>query len=273
MKITVIRIIAILLIIAGIGWYVYGITVNGDTPGQNLLRSIIICLAGVRILMKTIPRHSRHTLQEISASYTRELGNAFSDDTKKREKLLNAVLLYNNDKFTPALKILDSLWMDARTRDEYYAVGLFTALCQTDLGLNDAAIAAYLDTIQKGAVSSQLYSNLGMLYTKINEPEKAMEAYQKAIHLDDQNPYVHNNMANLLLNVKDYDLACEAATKAIRLKPALYQAWTTLSIVYAIAGNEAQKEHCFKKAVEFGQNEEALQKAIRHYVALSEMDE
>ncbi len=270
MKLKIIRVICVLIIIASLGLYVAGIVFNGDSPADNLLRSIVIALSGVSGLLKTMPK--RRALNEYAALYARELGSAFEYDPKKREQLLNAVRYYDEDKYQEAFKILDTLRMDARTRDEHYAVGLFTALCQTDLGLNDAAIATYLDTAQKGAVSSQLYSNLGSRYNAVDDAEKAADAYLKAIELDEENPVAHSNLANLLLRVGDYETAFRAAANAVTLNPEQYQAWTVMAIIYALNDDEEHQEYCVKKAVESGQQEDDLRMAIRHYINLAKME-
>ena len=270
MKLTIIRVIAVLLIVVGVGLYAWGVLVNGEDLAKNLPRTLIICLSGVSALMKTFPK--RRPLNQYAAAYQKELGSAFQDDAKKREALLSAVRLYNEDKFPAALKALDVLRQDARTRDEIYAVGLFTALCQEGLGLNDAAITAYEDTAARGAESSQLYSNLGILYASAGDADKAAEAYMKAIRLDPKNPLPHNNIANLMLTLGEYDGAAEAAANAIDLNPSQYQAWTVLAIVAGIKGDEEKCEKCIRKAVACGQDEAALRRAITHYVNIAEQE-
>lgn len=268
-KLTIIRVIAALLIVAAIGPYAYGVLVNGDKPTDNLLRTVIIALSGVSALMKTFPK--RRPLNQFAAAFAKELGNAFADDTRKRERLLKAVRLFDEDKNRAALKILDDLRPDARTRDEIYAVGLFTALCQRDLGLTAAAIATYEDTAAKGAETSQLYSNLGILYGE-TDPEKAFSAYMKAIKLDPQNAMPHNNVAALMLRLGEYDGAAQAAANAVEINPNQHQAWTTLAIVTAIQKDEERSEKCVRKAVECGQDEAALRGAIAHYKNIAERD-
>lgn len=269
MKLTVIRAIAVLLIVAVIGLWAYGVLVNGEDPTKNLLRTVVIALSGVSILLKTTPK--RLPLSRLAEAYQKELGSAFQDDPQKREKLLEALRLYNEDKHPAALKALEALKLDARTRDEIYAVGLFTALCQEGLGLRDAAIAAYEETAAKGAESSQLYSNLGLLYGEI-DPEKAFAAYMKAIKLDPENPLPHNNVANLMLRLGEYEGAGEAAANAIERNPSQYQAWTVLAIVAAIQGDGERSEKCVGKAVACGQDESALRRAITHYVNIAEQE-
>jgi len=270
MKLTIIRVIAVLLIIAAIGLYAYDVLVKGEKPTENLVRTAIIALSGVSALMKTFPK--RRPLSQFAAAYQKELGSAFQEDGKKRETLLNAVRLYNEDKCSAALKVLDELRPDARTRDEIYAVGIFTALCQEGLGLNAAAITAYEDTAAKGAESSQLYSNLGILYANAGDADKAAEAYMKAIRLDPKNPLPHNNIANLMLQLGEYDGAAEAAANAINLNPSQYQAWTVLAIVAGIKEDKERCEQCVRKAVECGQDEAALRRAIAHYVNIAQQE-
>lgn len=271
MKLTIVRVIAVLLILTGVGLYAYGVLANGEEPTKNLPRTLIIILSGVSALMKTFPK--RRPLNQFAAAYQKELGSAFQEDGKKREALLNAARLYNEDKCTAALKVLDELRQDARTRDEIYAVGIFTALCQESLGLNAAAIAAYEDTAAKGAESSQLYSNLGIRYANAGEVNKAAEAYMKAIRLDPKNPLPHNNIANLMLQLGEYDGAAEAAANAIDLNPSQYQAWTVLAIVAGVKGDEEHCEQCVRKAVECGQDENALRRAITHYANIAAAQE
>lgn len=268
-KLLIVRAIAVLMIIAAVGLWAYGVLVNGEKPTENLVRTAIIALSGVSALMKTFPK--RRALNEYASAFTKELGNAFADDMKKREKLLEAVRLFDEDKNNAALKVLDDLRQEARTRDEIYAVGLFTALCQRDLGLMDAAIATYEETASKGAESSQLYSNLGILYGE-NDPDKAFGAYMKAIKLDPQNPMPHNNVAALMLRLGEYDGAGQAAANAVELNPNQHQAWTTLAIVAGIKGDEERCEKCVQKAVECGQEEKALRGAIAHYKNIAERD-
>ena len=269
MKLTIIRVICMLLILAAVGLYVYGIVVNGDGPTDNLLRSVIIALSGVSALMKTFPK--RRPLTTYANAFAKELGSAFAEDPKKRERLLEAVRLFDEDKNSAALKLLEELKLDARTRDEIYAVGLFTALCQKDLGLSAAAIATYEDTAARGAESSQLYSNLGILYGE-TDPDKAFSAYMKAIKLDPQNAMPHNNVAALLLRLGEYDGAGEAAANALEINPNQHQAWTTLAVVSAIQGDAERSEKCIRKAVECGQEEAALRRAITHYMNIAEQD-
>lgn len=52
MKLTIIHVICVLLIVGGLGLYVYGIAVKGDSPTENLGRVGIAVLSGVSALIR-----------------------------------------------------------------------------------------------------------------------------------------------------------------------------------------------------------------------------
>lgn len=267
MKLTILRVLCVLLIAAVLGLYGYGVLIKGEAPTENLPRTVIILLSAVSVLIKLNPK--RRTLREYAASYAKELGNAFAEDVKKREALLEAVRLFDEDKCTKAIKALAALKLDARTRDEHYAVGLFTALCQTDLGLNDAAIATYEAMIGKGAVSSQLYSNLGSRYGAVQQVEKAVSAYRKASELDDQNPLPYSNLANLLVQTGDYEGAEKAALAALALNPQQYQAASAAAMACSALGRVEEMQRYANMAIAAGQDAQRLSAACHHYAAVA----
>ena len=262
MKVKIVRAIAVLLIVAAVALYAYGVVVKGDAPTQNLARTVIIGLSGLSALLKTMPK--RTSLSKFATAYAKELGSAFSTDLRKRERLLGAIRLYNEDKFPAAIAELEKLQAEAVTQDEIYAVGLFTALCQE-------AIATYEGTADRGAGRSQLYSNLGTLYAGKGDPRKAAECYRKATELDPANPLPYNNLAHLLLQVGAYEDAAAAAGRAIDLNPGQYQAWTAMAIVAGVQGDAERQEECVRKAVACGQDEAGLRWAIARHVQIAEM--
>ena len=265
MKLTIIRVIGALLIAAALGLYAHGIIVNGDAPGDHLLRTIAIAISGVSVILRTFPR--RKPLAFYAGQYPKELGAAFQHDAKLRTKLLEAVRLYNEEKNAQAMRVLNDLQPHCRERDDHYAVGVFTALCQTDMGLFQAAVQTYEGMILHGAVSSQLYSNMGSCLSRLDEFDKAAAALKKAIELDPQNPLAHNNLANLYFQCDEYEQAQACAEEALRVNPATYQAATLLAILHAIEGDEDEVERYYDMAVSAGQNPDALMSSIRYYQA------
>lgn len=264
-KLMIIRVVCVLLIVAAVGLYVYGIVVKGDSPTDNLLRSIVIALSGVSGLIKLAPK--RRALSDYAQSYARELGNAFGDDAKRREELLSAIRLFDESRYADALKALQPLQAAATSRDDIHAVALFTALSQTRLGLNDAAIATYEDAIGRGAGSCRLYTNLGARYAAIDETNMAMDAYEQACALDHHDALPWNNMANLLFQVEEYEEAERAAEMALELNPKQYQSASVLAMICALQGRTGEQEKYYKMAVEAGQDAKMLRNAVQTYAS------
>lgn len=264
-KLVILRVVCVLLIVAAVGLYVYGVVVNGDQPTDNLLRSAVIALSGVSGLMKLTPK--RRPLNDYAQIYARDIGSAFSSDPKQRERLLDAIRVFDEEKYADALKALQPLTEAAVTRDDIHATALFTALCQTRLGLDDAAIATYEAAIARGAGSCRLYTNLGARYAAIDETNKAMDAYEEACALDHHDPLPWNNMANLLFTVEEYEEAERAAVIALELNPKQYQSASVMAMICAVQGRVEEQEKYFQMAVQAGQDANALRKAVQLHAA------
>ncbi len=264
MKLKILRAVCVLLIVAGLGLYVYGIAVKGESFTDNLPRTIILCVSGLSALMKLAPK--RRPLTVYANAYAKELGSAFQEDPEKREQLLEALRLYNENKLPAAIKALEALRPAAASRDARYAVEVFIALCQTDLGLHQAAIATYEGMIAAGLATSQVYSNLSFCCQAIHEMDKAGEMGLKALELDPENAQAHVNTGNILLEAGKYDLADQAAARAAELAPNLQQGWTLLAITRAIHGDEEGWKNAAQQAVKHGQDAERLARAIAVYV-------
>lgn len=264
-KILLLRIVCVLLCVAAVGLYAYGVLVKGDSPTDNLARTIVIALSGVSGLIKTAPR--RRALSDYAQRYAGELGNAFAGDVKRREELLSAIRLFDESKYADALKALQPLQAVAESRDEIHAAALFTALCQTRLGLNEAAVATYEDAINRGAESCRLYTNLGARYAAIGETNLAMDAYEAACSLDRRDALPWSNMANLLFTVEEYDEAERAAEMALELNPKQYQASSVMAMLCAMQGRVEEQEQYYQMAVKAGQDAKALRNAMQIHAA------
>lgn len=264
-KLLILRIISVLLIVAAVGLYVYGIVVNGDAPTDNLLRSAVIALSSVSALIKLTPR--RRALNDYAQIYAEQLGTAFDWDAKHREELLGAIRLFDERKYADAMQLLQPLKEAAAKRDDMHATALFIALCQTRLGLNDAAIATYEDAIRRGAASCRLYTNLGARYAAIGETNKAMDAYEEACAMDPEAALPWSNMANLLLAVGEYDMAERAAMMALELNPKQYESASVMAMLCAMQGRREEQEKYYRMAVQAGQDGKALTRAMEVYAA------
>ncbi|MBN1384658.1 MAG: tetratricopeptide repeat protein [Elusimicrobia bacterium] len=78
----------------------------------------------------------------------------------------------------------------------------------------------WLDTINKNPGTFMAHNNLGVIYSKRNEHEKAFKEYQKAIELNHNDAETHINLGNFYFDYqKNYPKALLEYKKAIALKP------------------------------------------------------
>jgi tetratricopeptide (TPR) repeat protein len=74
------------------------------------------------------------------------------------------------------------------------------------------------------------YDNLGVVYMQLKQPDKAREAFARAVELNDKNADADRNYARLLIAAKDYPRAADVLTKSLMVDPQNPSALTMLSI-------------------------------------------
>ena len=68
------------------------------------------------------------------------------------------------------------------------------------MGDNQAAIKTIKKSLKIDKKLLQSYYSLGIIYTDLDEVDKAIENYNKALEVDNNASAVHNNLANLFQN-------------------------------------------------------------------------
>ncbi|MBU2577912.1 tetratricopeptide repeat protein, partial [Patescibacteria group bacterium] len=81
--------------------------------------------------------------------------------------------------------------------------------------------------------SPQNHNNLGDLYARRGEFEKAVESFQTAIKLLPNYGDAYHNLANTYLQMGKLDLAKQNYEQAIKANPNLWQSYQNLAVIYA----------------------------------------
>lgn len=258
--------IALILILAIIGYFIYDIAANGTPPTENLIKMLIPVAGLVLSIAKVLSGvQKRRPLAFYEDHYSDKIAGAFQDSSSNRNKLLSAIRLYNENKFSPALNKLNSLREKCKTRRDAHAVGLFTALIYTDAGMTNSAINEYEELVKAGAVSSTLYSNLGMLYMQSGRENEALYCYEEALLLDDKNAALISNIANYYFDKKDFERAKEYATRALEVDAKLRPAANLLALIYSLEDNVEMAEKYIHTAVRLGSSRENIMLTLRRY--------
>ena len=265
-------IILIVLIIATLGFY-YADLINNNTPiTKNLFRTLAIVFGGLASIIRLWPKKARKKLSPYESAYQKHIKDAFADRPFYRKKLLRAIRLYNEEKYDKAIKYLSELKSVCRTRDDVYAVGLFTGLVLTEAECDNEAIYEYKSLIEMGVTSSTIYGNLGNIYLKQGNRQDAISYIRLSIQNDNDNPAPYNNLAKLYFETSDFENAKFYAEKALQINHKMYQASTLLAIIYTMEGDKANAEKYSHMAIASGRSAAELNKVIAHYVAEKQQD-
>lgn len=269
---TVIVILLTLLIVFSAAFYVYDIVINESSPTENLfpaLAAIFICAGS---LVRILAKRGRRPLKFYESFYSKDIYGAFENSYFNRQKLLCAIRLYNEDNFGKALKYLSQLKPACKTREDLYAVGIFTALVFTDMGYSNDAIVIYNALINMNITSSTIYGNLGSIYSGLGRHDDAIAALRLAIQNDEKNPAPYHNLAKLYFDTYDFENAKKYALKALEVNHKFRQSSSMLAVIYSLENDKENAEKYKHIALTSGETPERLHKAILHYKAKVDED-
>ncbi|MFH1561631.1 MAG: tetratricopeptide repeat protein, partial [Patescibacteria group bacterium] len=98
--------------------------------------------------------------------------------------------------------------------------------------------------------SSQNHNNLGDLYGRREEFDKAIEEFKIAIELLPNYADAYHNLANIYWQTKQLDLAVESYQKAVEINPRLWQSYQNLAAIAYQQKDLPLTEKYLKQAVE-----------------------
>lgn len=107
----------------------------------------------------------------------------------------------------------------------------------------------WLATEKAAPTSPQNYNNLGDLYMRQGNYEKAVEQFKKAITLKSNYGDAYHNMANAYHQMNRDDLALEGYQKAISFNPNLWQSYQNIAATYFAQGKFDLARENIEKAV------------------------
>lgn len=253
----------IIVILAMLGVIIYQLFFAPEISWKTLFNAAVLFVTYFLSVTELKRRKSVVDYRVYENQYSDVLKDAFKNDKVSYKKLMNAIILYNDDKLTEAIEKLDKLRNRCTYYTEHSAVLMFTALCHTDLKQYNKAINCYEELLKFDVMNSRAWSNLGFCYTAVNRTDKAGDAYRNALAYDMQNPYAYNNMAIWCLNNGQPQEGIDQALKALQLNNKLFQAMGAAALGYAYLGDRANSEKYLKMYGANGGDVEGLKKRIQ----------
>ena len=93
------------------------------------------------------------------------------------------------------------------------------------------------------------YHNLANTYVELQQLDLALENYQKAISFNPNLWQSNQNIASIYYQQKNYDKALEYIQKALAINPKNINLWNNLGIVYLIMGNNEKAREVFNQVL------------------------
>ena len=107
----------------------------------------------------------------------------------------------------------------------------------------------WLATAKTSPSSHQNYNNLGDMYARYGDYQKAIEEFQKAIELKPNYGDAYHNLANVYHLMNRDDLAQENYEKALSFNPNLWQSYQNLAAIYFIQEKFDLAKEFMEKAI------------------------
>jgi protein O-GlcNAc transferase len=114
----------------------------------------------------------------------------------------------------------------------------------------DASIAKYEEILRAAPKDKDAWMNLGCLYHKKFQFEKAIESKLKAASIDPNDPAVKFSLGCSYCAKGDFSAAIESYSEALALKPDYVEACQGLAEQYQIMGQQGKAEKWLSKAEE-----------------------
>ncbi|QDT63494.1 TPR repeat-containing protein YrrB [Calycomorphotria hydatis] len=136
--------------------------------------------------------------------------------------------------------------------------------------------------INPSTPKAKTFLNLGNLYQKANQLDKAAGNFRKAIEADPQYSEAYNNLGIVLGRLGQHEEAAEHFQKAVKLNPLNAEAVVSLGNTYLIAGKRGEAMQTYRRALQIkpdsadahcnlgvalAKDERSLTQAEQHYVA------
>ncbi len=99
-------------------------------------------------------------------------------------------------------------------------------------GKNEEALKVFLEITRKEPNNFYAYNNLGLVYSEMKDPQKALIAYEKSLSIYPTFPMALNNIGHLHMTMGHYDKAELFLKKALSLFSSFHLVSTNLGELY-----------------------------------------
>jgi len=117
-------------------------------------------------------------------------------------------------------------------------------------GETDKAAAMLKMALRVDSDQARTYNNLGILYSESGRNEEAIDAYEKALSIDPGKAKTYNNLANVYDEIGEHEKAIDNYLKSLELNPDGTSVYYNLGIAYNNAGMTDKAISVYLKAID-----------------------
>ena len=159
-------------------------------------------------------------------------------------------------------KVFDCLQLvledDPKNEEALYKICFWTDFT----GRNEESISLHKRIIDEQPYNALAWFNLAAAYQGLKLHEKAIDAYQFAIVIDEKFDYAYRNMGDAYLRIRKYKEAIEALEKVLELSRPEDVIYEAIGHCYHRMKNYAQARFHYKKAVHLNSDDSRLYQKI-----------
>ncbi|MFY8005552.1 MAG: tetratricopeptide repeat protein, partial [Chitinophagaceae bacterium] len=182
------------------------------------------------------------------------------DGEERIELLFELADVYDDyeefDKIFDCLKLI--LEQDPNNQEALYKICFWTDF----VGRNEESILLHKQIIDNFPYNEIAWFNLAAAYQGLKLYEKAIDAYQYAVVIDEKFDYAYRNMGDAFIRIRKYKEAIEVLNKVLELSRPEDVIYEAIGYCYQKIHNYAQARFHYKKASHLNTDDSKLQYKI-----------
>ena len=112
----------------------------------------------------------------------------------------------------------------------------------------------------------EAHYNRGNAHRDLEQYDRAIEWYKKAIEIKPDYYEAHYNRGNAYYDLEKYEKAIECFDKALEIKPDYYEAYNLMGLAYKGLGEFDRAIECFKKGLEVSPDDDLIRRSMRNNI-------
>ena len=168
-------------------------------------------------------------------------------------------LLHSMGKYQEAVGALEtSIRLDSKLFQSYYSLGIV----YSDLNENEKAVESYYKALEVNNKSAAAHNNIANLFSNTNNPE-AEYHYKKLVELEPNEVYPRLNMANYFIKQGQFNEAISSLNELVDMGIATKEVFNSLGVSYKGLDDTKNAISMFEEAIKIDKDFELANENLK----------